>query len=147
MNLIYYLAAAAAGMANPVQAGTNAELRKVTQHAIFSAVVVYASGLLVMLVVQLITRQAWPSNSKLATVQWWAWTGGLISIGSTLAGITLAQRLGSAAFTGVTLTASIAMSIICDNFGWIGFTQHTATWPRIAGGALMVFGLWLVANY
>lgn len=147
MNLIYYLAAAAAGMANPVQAGTNAELRKVTNHAIFSAVIVYASGLIVMLLAQLITRQAWPAQSKLATVQWWAWTGGLVSIGSTLAGIMLAQRLGSGAFTGITLTASVTMSILCDNFGWIGFAQHTASWQRLAGGALMIFGLWLVAKY
>lgn len=147
MNLIYYLAAAAAGMANPAQAGANAQLRKSTDYAIFSAIIVYASGLIFMLLIQLIGRQAWPNGAKLAAVPWWAWTGGLLSLGSTMAGITLAQRLGSGVFTGITLTASVTMSIVFDNFGWIGFHPHHASWQRIAGGGIMIFGLWLVARY
>ena len=147
MNWIYYLAAAASGMANPAQAGANAQLRKSTEHAVFSAVIVYASGLLFMLVFQLVARQTWPSGAKLQAVPWWAWTGGLLSLASTMAGITLAQKLGSGVFTGITVTASIAISILFDHFGWMGFRQHAASWPRIAGGALMVAGLWLVARF
>ena len=86
-------------------------------------------------------------GAKLASVPWWAWTGGILSIISTMAGITLAQRLGSGVFTGITLTASITMSIVFDNFGWIGFQQHHASWQRVAGAVLMIFGLWLVARY
>ena len=134
-------------MANPAQAGANAQLRKNTENALFSAIVVYASGLVVMLIAHFISRQAWPPGLKLTTVPWWAWAGGLLSLASTIAGITLAQRLGSGVFTGITLTASIAMSIVLDHFGWIGFKQHTASWPRIAGGGLMVLGLWLVARF
>ena len=147
MNLIYYLSAIAAGIANPAQAGANSQLRKSTGQAIFSGVIIYASGLLFMLAVQMVARQAWPDKGKLEMTPWWAWTGGLLSIASTLAGVTLAQRLGSGVFTGITLTASITMSIVLDHFGWIGFQQHTASWPRIAGGALMVGGLWLVARF
>jgi transporter family-2 protein len=147
VNLIYFLAAVASGMANPAQAGSNAQLRKSTDHAVFSAIVVYASGLLFMLLVQLLARQTWPNGAKLAAVPWWAWIGGLLSLGSTIAGITLAQRMGSGVFTGITLTASIAVSILFDNFGWMWFTQHSASWPRIAGGLLMILGLWLVARF
>lgn len=147
MNFIYYLAAAASGMANPAQAGVNAQLRKSTEQAVFSAVIVYASGLVFMLLAQFIVRQAWPTGAKLAAVPWWAWSGGVLSLASTMAGITLANRMGSGVFTGITLTASITMSILFDHFGWIGFERHTASWPRIAGGALMVAGLWLVARF
>ena len=147
MNWIYYLAAAASGMANPAQAGANAQLRKSSEHALFSAAIVYGSGLIFTLLLQLIARQGWPDGAKLGNVPWWAWTGGVLSIASTMAGIELAQRLGSGAFTGVTVTASIILSIVLDHFGWIGFKQHTASWPRLAGGALMIFGLWLVARF
>jgi transporter family-2 protein len=147
VNFIYYLVAALAGMANPAQAGANAELRKSTDDAIFSAVIVYISGLIFMLFVQFIGHRGWPNGAKLAMVPWWAWTGGLLSLASTLAGITLAQRLGSGAFTGITVTASITMSILFDHFGWLGFKQHTASLPRVAGGALMIIGLWLVARF
>jgi transporter family-2 protein len=147
VNWLYYLAAVASGMANPAQAGANAQLRKSTEHAIFSAVVVYASGLVFMLLLQLALRQAWPNRTSMAGVPWWAWAGGVLSIASTMAGITLAQRLGSGVFTGITITASLIVSIVFDHFGWVGFQQHTASWPRIIGAALMVCGLWLVARF
>ncbi len=147
MNLIYYLAAAASGIANPAQAGANAQLRKTTGDAIFAAVIVYTSGLFLTLLVQLIARESWPNHAKFVAVPWWAWAGGFLSVASTMAGITLAQRLGSGVFTGITLTASISISILLDHFGWIGFKQHTASWPRLAGGGLMILGLWLVARF
>ena len=71
MNLIYYLAAAASGMANPAQAGANAQLRKSTDQAIFSAVIVYGSGLIFMLLAQVIVRQTWPMERS-----WQACHGG-----------------------------------------------------------------------
>jgi transporter family-2 protein len=88
VNYIYYLVAALAGMANPAQAGANAKLLKNTENALFSAIVVYASGLVFMLIAQFIARQTWPTGVKLTTVLWWAWAA------STIAGITLAQQLG-----------------------------------------------------
>jgi len=134
-------------MANPAQAGANAQLRKSTEHAVFSAIVLYGSGLVCMLLVQLIARQSWPNGPKLTQVPWWAWIGGVLSLASTMAGITLAQKLGSGVFTGITVTASIVVSILFDNFGWMGFKEHAASWPRIAGAALMIAGLWLVARF
>ncbi|MFL6451610.1 MAG: DMT family transporter [Bryobacteraceae bacterium] len=147
VNWLIYLAAIAAGAANPGQAGTNAELRKSIGQPIFAAAWVYLSGLMGVLFVQLIFREGWPGGQKLAAAPWWAWTGGLISIASTVAGLMLAQRLGSGVFTGISITASLAMSILLDHFGWIGFKVHPASWPRILGCCLMVFGLWLVSEF
>ncbi len=147
MNWIAYLAALAAGAANPAQAGANAELRKSLQGALVPAVAVYLSGLCGVLIIQLILREGWPSADRLARTPWWAWLGGLLSIASTMAGITLAQRLGSGVFTGLSLTAAIISSVLLDNFGWIGFKVHPASWPRVLGCALMVCGLWLVSKF
>lgn len=147
MNWLIYLAAIAAGAANPGQAGTNAELRKSIEQPVFAALWVYASGFIGVLLVQVIVREAWPGGQKLAAAPWWAWMGGLISIASTVAGLMLAQRLGSGVFTGISITASLAMSIILDHFGWIGFKVHPASWPRISGCLLMIFGLWLVSKF
>ncbi len=147
VNWLIYLAAIAAGAANPGQAGANAELRKSIGQPVFAALWVYASGLIGVLLVQVIVREAWPSGQKLAAAPWWAWMGGLISIASTVAGLMLAQRLGSGVFTGISVTASLAISIMLDHFGWIGFKVHPASWPRISGCLLMIFGLWLVSKF
>jgi transporter family-2 protein len=146
VNFFSYLFAIAAGSANPVQAGANAQLNKSLANPVWAAVIVYASGLAGMVLVQAVVRQAWP-GARVGDVPWWAWLGGLLSIGSTVAGLTLAQKMGSGVFTGLSLTASLVMSVALDQFGWVGFKEHPASWPRLAGTGLMVAGIWLIAKF
>jgi transporter family-2 protein len=58
-----------------------------------------------------------------------------------MAGLTLAQKMGSGIFTGVTVTSAIVVSILLDNYALMGFRQHPASITRIAGAALMIVGL------
>jgi transporter family-2 protein len=147
VNWISYLLAIAAGASNPAQAGANAELKKSLDQPFFTAIAIYLSGFVGVLLMQLIARQPFPDSAKLSSVPWWAWTGGLISIAATVAGLTFAQKMGSGVFTGISVTASLAMSLVLDNYGWMGFKLHPASWPRLLGCALMVLGLWLVAKF
>ncbi len=144
---IIYILSAAAGAANPAQAAANAELRKTLGQVVGATIFVYLSGLLGMLVLSMIARQSFPTAAKMAKVSWWAWTGGLLSIATTMAGAAFAQRLGSGVFTGVNVTAALVVSLILDNFGLMGFKVHPATWPRIAGCTLMILGLWMTQRY
>lgn len=142
-----YVLAAAAGAANPAQAGANAELQKSVHQAVAATMFVYLSGLCGTVVIHFALREPFPSLHRMAAAPWWAWTGGLLSIGATLAGAAFAQRMGSGVFTGITITASLLMSLALDNFGWLGFKVHPATWPRLVGYVLMLAGLWLVAKF
>lgn len=142
-----YILAIAAGAANPAQAAANSQLKKSLDQVFVATIVAYASGLLGMLLIQLLSRQPLPAGAKFSGTPWWAWTGGLLSIGATLAGAAFAQRMGSGIFTGLSVTAAIATSVVLDNYGWMGFKQHPASWPRILGAALMVLGLWLTAKF
>ena len=147
MNFLVYLVAIASGAANPLQTGANAELNKQLDSPLWAGLVVYATGLVGLLVAQMVLRHAVPGHDRLVSVRWWAWFGGLISIASTMAGLALAQRLGSGVFTGLTVTASIVTSAVLDHFGWLGFREHSATPGRIAGCALMVAGVWVVSRF
>ena len=90
----------------------------------------------------------WPvSFAKAASVPWWAWLGGLVSVVSTIIALTVAQKLGSGVFTGVSVTASLITSVLLDHFGLIGFRQHSASPARVAGCALLIAGLWLIARF
>ncbi len=146
MSFFVGLIALLAGAANPFQSATNAELNKQLQQPIWAGIAVYATGLLGMLFVQALVRQPLPGGEA-QHVSWWAWTGGLISIASTMAGLMLAQKLGSGLFTGLSLTASVVVSVLLDQFGILGLKQHTASPGRLAGCALLVVGIWLVAKF
>lgn len=141
------LIALAAGAANPFQSGTNAELNKQLGQPVLTGIIVYASGLAALLLVQLLIHKPVPSQAQIHQVPWWAWLGGIISLASTLAGLAFAQKLGSGLFTGLTITASIVVSVALDHFGLIGFRQHTASPARLAGCGLMIAGLWLVSRF
>jgi transporter family-2 protein len=147
VQLLAYVLSVLAGMANPIQAGSNAELRKTTGTAIFAAGMVYVTGLCAMLVIQAIVREGLPTWEKLGRTPWWAWMGGLLSIGSTMASAVFAQRLGSGVFTGISVTASLVTSMLLDNYGLVGFKEHHASPLRILGCTLMVGGLWLAAKF
>ena len=146
VNIVSYLLTIAAGAANPVQAGANAQLNKSLASPLWAALFVYVSGLAGVLIIQLVMRQAWPGNRLASGLPWWAWSGGLLSIASTLTGLTLAQKLGSGLFTGMTLTASMLMSITLDKFGLVGFEPHPLSALRLTGAGFLVAGIWMIAK-
>ncbi len=147
MLWLVYLLALLGGAANPFQSGANAELNKHLGQPVWAGLVVYASGFAGLLVLQLCLREAWPVAGKVVEVSWWAWMGGLISIASTMAGLMLAQRMGSGVFTGLSITAALVMSVVLDQFGWVGFKQHTASPGRLVGCGLLIAGVWLIARF
>lgn len=146
MPILLFLLALAAGLANPFQSGLNAELNKRLDAPIWTTLFVYLSGLAGILLIQLFFRHPVPSD-KLQQIPWWAWLGGLVSIVSTIIGLSIAQKMGSGIFTGASLTASLVTSVLLDHFGLIGFKQHTASPARLAGCALMIGGLWLISRF
>ena len=152
MLWIAVLIALLAGAANPFQSGTNAELNKQLGQPALAGLWVYGSGLLALLLVALVLRQFSAAHldsamHALGKVHWWAWLGGLVSIVSTLAGLLFAQRLGAGMFTGLSLTASLICSVLLDQFGSIGFRQHTASPARLCGCALLIAGVWLISRF
>ena len=146
MPWVLFLLALAAGAANPLQSGSNAQLNRQLVSPVWAGIIVYASGLFGLLIVQLFLRQPFPAAVRFSRVDGWAWIGGPVSIASTMAGLTLAQKLGSGLFTGLSITAAIAVSVILDQFGWLGFRPHTASPGRLIGCGLMILGTWLVTR-
>jgi transporter family-2 protein len=146
MTLLILLVAIAAGVANPFQFGANSELNRQLGTPLWAGAFVYASGLVGILLLLVLFRHSAPANAQISAVPWWAWLGGLISIAPTLAGLTLAQRLGAGIFTGAGVTAALAVSVAMDHFALAGFRQHSVSPGRIAGCALLIAGLWMVAR-
>lgn len=145
MGWFAFLVALIAGAANPLQSATNGELNKGLQQPIWAGIVVYATGLAGMLVLETLVRQP-VRSAGIGVVPWWAWMGGLISVASTLAGLTLVQKLGAGIFTSLSLTASLLVSVLLDQFGMLGLKQHPASPGRLIGCALLIAGVWLIGR-
>ncbi|SDO24237.1 transporter family-2 protein [Methylobacterium phyllostachyos] len=147
MTILIALLAAAAGILNTVQTGANASLNKALGQPILAALIVAATNAAVYLLAAPFLGLGWPGGNRLASVPWWAWLGGAMGGAYVLAMILLAERLGAAVFTGITVTAAIVTSLLLDHYGWLGFTRHAAGPWRILGGLLMVGGVALLSLF
>jgi transporter family-2 protein len=147
MVWLLYLFVVAAGSFSAVQAGANAQLRKSLDQPLLAALCVYGSALIALLIVLPFTRLAGFGQTRAAEVPWWAWLGGLLSIVSTMAGLMLAEKMGSMFFTATTVTCSMVCSVFLDHFGWVGFEVHRLNPLRLAGCALLLAGLFLVSKF
>jgi bacterial/archaeal transporter family-2 protein len=147
MGWLLYLFVVAAGSFSAIQAGANAQLRKSLDQPLLAALWVYSSALIALLIALPFTRLPGFAQSKAAEVPWWAWLGGLLSIMSTMAGLMLAEKMGSMFFTATTVTCSMVCSVLLDHFGWVGFEVHRVNPWRLVGCALLLAGLFLVSKF
>ncbi len=145
MSWLLYLLTLAAGVLNPVQSGLTASLDKAFGRPFFVTVVSLVLSLLCAVAGALVTGQlGWPAG-KAAEVPWWAWLAGLAGFVVLIARPYAASKLGAAPFTGLTVTTSVAFSVLLDHYGLLGFQQHAAGWGRIVGAVLMGAGVLLVS--
>jgi bacterial/archaeal transporter family-2 protein len=92
-------------------------------------------------------RVSVPSVEQATQTPWWGWLGGAFAAVYGLAAILLASQMGAATLTALVVTGQLICSVILDHFGWLSFDVHSASGGRIAGCALMVIGLALIAKF
>lgn len=147
MNAVAILLVAISGALNAVQAGSNAQLVRSLGRPWLVALLVSLVTAAVFAVAVLATGVRLPEPGKLAGAPWWAWTGGLFGAAYVASTLFFAEKMGAGLFTGLTITAGIVASIVVDHFGLVGFKQHTAGLLRVAGAAMMIAGVILVARF
>ncbi len=144
MQFLLYPLAVLAGLMNPLQAACTSSMNKVLHRPFLVGLISVGGTATVTLIGALLLGQLGFSG-KAAQVPWWAWFGGLAGSLFLLAQPVAAQQIGAGPFIGLTVTASVVLSVLIDHYGWLGFTQHTASLGRILGAGLMVVGVGLVA--
>ncbi len=88
-----------------------------------------------------------PSAAALASMPWWAPLGGITGAVAVFMGLLFVDRIGAGPFNGMTISANIIASLLIDRFGLLGMPVHALTAGRLAGGALMVAGILLIARF
>jgi transporter family-2 protein len=88
-----------------------------------------------------------PTTESLSQMPWWAPLGGLVGAFAVVAGLLFVGKVGAGAFAGLTITANILMSLVIDKFGMFGMETHALSAGRMAGAALMVAGIALIAYF
>jgi len=135
-----------AGALITLQTGANSRLKEALGHPMPAVIVNYILGIVSIVCYTVAIRAPVPSLERAAGAPWWAWIGGIFGAVYGVTAVILARPLGAATLTALVVTGQLVSSVALDHFGWIGFEIHAASWGRIAGCALMIVGLMLIAT-
>jgi transporter family-2 protein len=145
MSWAVYLLTIISGLLNPVQSGLTGALEKALERPFTVAAISLSLSLVCALAGAVYQGEFTALGSSVGKAPWWAWLAGFSGFVVLIARPIAAPALGATTFTGITITAGVLGSLVLDQFGWIGFEQHTATLGRIAGAVLMVGGVVMVS--
>ncbi len=146
MRMGLYVMALVAGLGLTVQVGLNAAVRTATGNAGFAALVNFLVGTAALTVFLLLTRFVWPDRGALAGVAAWAWLGGIFGAFYVASSTLVGPALGATMLLALTVLGQLTAALVCDHFGWLGFPGQPITAVKLAGVALLLAGIWLIAR-
>lgn len=145
MHWLLVMAAFGCGLILPLQPGVNAHLRTHLESPLAAALVSFAVGTAVLLVITAaVGRPSAAVLQRLGAVPWWAWTGGLIGATFVTTSVVLAPRLGATVLVGAVVAGQLFGSLFIDHFGLVGFPVTSVTPGRVVGVALLLLGVAVV---
>ena len=138
------LAALGAGCVMALQPAVNGKLSGQCSHPLQASVISFGTGFLALLIVGLFLRIGLPNPARLATLPWWAWTGGLLGTYMVTVSLLVAPNLGATRWLALVLSGQIALSLVLDHFGLIGYAKQSLNPARVLGVGCVVLGAYLV---
>ena len=142
-NLIPVLLVLFAGGMIALQAPTNAMLAKAGGSPVIAALISFAVGTAVLVVVALCSGQR-PRPAAFAGLPAYAWFGGAYGAAYVAVAAYAAPRIGLASLITLGIAGQIAMALWLDHVGELGLPREPVNLGRLLGAALVVAGVVLV---
>ncbi|MBV9749059.1 MAG: DMT family transporter [Acetobacteraceae bacterium] len=89
---------------------------------------------------------AWPNRTDLMSIPWWVWVSGGLQAATIFAVFVTAGKAGGAFFSALTITGGAIASVLLDQYGLVGFDQHSISWRWIVAAMLLVAGTLLMSH-
>ncbi|MBC7944761.1 MAG: DMT family transporter [Burkholderiales bacterium] len=146
MQISYVLLAITIGAGVAVQAGLNAQLRNYVGHPMFAALVNFVVGTLCR---RIAVR---PACAVAGGVRDEAGTGTVVAgrharrVLRRFGGADRTQARRGRDVRAADRGGQVAMSLILEHYGWIGFPNHPLGLWRMVGGALLIMRVVLVVR-
>ncbi len=129
-----------------IQGVANSALGKHLGEPLHAALISFGSGFLLLLVLTLTLTEGLPDISKVAAAPKVTLIGGALGVVYVTSMILFVPKIGVASALIAALCGQVILSILLDHFGVLGLQANAASPSRIAGGLLIILGLFLI-NY
>lgn len=128
----------------PVQAAANAALStSIRGNVPFAALTLFVVAGAASAGAVLLTGLEIPAAASLRAVPWWGYIGGLVVAFYVFTITFLTPRLGVGTAISLIVTGQVVAALTIDHFGLLRSLTFPLTPARLAGGILMVVGVFL----
>jgi transporter family-2 protein len=126
-----------------LQAPTNAILSRAGGSPVVAALISFAVGTLVLLMVALVSGPR-PRVAQFAGLPAYAWFGGAYGAVYVAVAAYAAPRIGLASLITIGIAGQIAVALMLDHFGALGLPREPANFGRVLGALLVIGGVILI---
>lgn len=146
MRILPIIIMIAAGIFVSLQGPVNLRLRMATESPVFSAVISFFTGALILLTIAAAGRFGGFGTGfrGLLAAPWWAYLGGALGITFVLGTILSIPIAGTVVVICSGILGQTLGSMLVDSFGWFGVQRIMPTPMRVLGVSLMFVGVLLV---
>ena len=145
-KILWILLTFIAGAMLPIQGGLNARMGKALESPVYSSLISFVIGTIVLVAYVLITRQpvAW---SGLKNVPGFVWLAGALGAFYVTVIILAFPRLGPALTFGLVVAGQMFIALVLDHFNILVAQQHPINIWRVIGVALILAGVIIIRKF
>ena len=140
-----HLLAMLVGGALTVQVGMNATLARTIGSPLWASAINFAIGLLALVGFAAVAGSR-ASTGNLGQMPAWAWMGGLLGAIYVASVTVLGPRLGGMTMVALVIAGQLAVALVVDQFGILGYPQIAVTPTRLLGAVLLLVGALLIVR-
>ncbi len=135
----------AAGCLLAAQPSVNGQLGLSVAHPLQAALISFASGTTILLVLCLAVGRFPPSfQTSPGNLPWWIWLGGAIGVVMVTTSLIFVPRVGSLPWFAAVMSGQIVAAILLDHYGLLGNPKAPASPLRLFGAGLMIASVLVV---
>jgi transporter family-2 protein len=136
--LLAIIGAGSAGGLLAYGGAANAKLMQVTRSPIAAATINFVIGFSILAILLAFKVIGPLSINQLFQAPWWAFLGGALGATFVTLNTITIPKLGLTTTTMAIVFSQMLMSLMVDQFGLLGVTQHSISFPRFIGVTLLL---------
>lgn len=144
---IYLLLALVAGAMMPTQAAINNKLAGYVASPISAAFVSFVVGTIGLFVYMLATGVPVSNITNIKEAPPIAWLGGILGAFFVTCTVILAPRIGVAMTFSLVVAGQMLITLLLDNFGFLGLPVKEISFARVGGVLLITAGVIIIRRF
>jgi len=111
-----------------------------------AAFVSFTIGTIVLAVIAGLAKGGMSTVPEARHLPWYYLTGGLLGAAYVTTVLVTVRSLGAGGVVAATIAGQLTLSVVVDQFGWLGVDREPITLARLAGIALLALGVFLIVR-